>query len=41
MKSNGMIDKLETFLYSNFNKKNVYNAVSNIKFDMEFKIPDA
>ena len=36
-----MINKLETFQYSNINKKNVYNAVCNIKFDMEFKIPDA
>ena len=36
-----MIDNLETFQYSNINKKNVYNAVCNIEFDMEFKIPDA
>ena len=36
-----MINKLETFQYSNITKKNVYNAVCNIKFDMEFKIPDA
>ena len=36
-----MINKLETFQYSNITKKNVYNAVCNIEFDMEFKIPDA
>ena len=36
-----MMDKLETFQYLDFNKKNIYNAVCNIKFDMEFKIAGA
>ena len=36
-----MMDKLKNIPILRFYKKNIYNAVCNIKFDMEFKIPDA